>query len=290
MSLLRSVLPSFRVAFFIGVSLLVTGCAQLGALMQGSVESPEVVSKTIKVSKMDFNYIYFDADIELFNPNAIAVDLDGFDYTLDVDGKKLIQGDNNGLKLKSKGTAKINLPFKVALDSLIKLAPELLEKDELEYKFATLLTLNGPLGFKWEYPVTLTKTVPNPKLPDIKAPKIKLDTVSLSGMRVKIALPVSNPNVFGINLEQLRAALVVNGMKPVEIDRDKTIRLPAKGETSLDIPLSFSWDSASRSLLSLLKDGDTPEIKLEGSWKLNPELPGFDVQRTDFGFDSKKRL
>jgi len=287
MSLLRSVFPSFRVAFLVGFSLLVSGCAQLGALMEGSVKSPEVVSKTIKVSKMDFNYIYFDADIELFNPNSIAVDLDGFDYTLDVDGKKLIQGDNNGLKLKSKGTAKISLPFKVGLDSLVKLAPELLEKDELEYKFATLLKLNGPLGFKWEHPVTLTKTVPNPKLPSFKAPKISLDTVSLSGMRVKLELPVSNPNVFGINLEQLSAALIVNGMKPVQVDRDKALRLAAKDETTLDIPLSFSWDSASKSLLSILKSGEVPDIKLDGSWKLNPDLPGFDSQKSKFGFNNK---
>ena len=287
MSLLRSVFPSFRVAFLVGFSLLVSGCAQLGALMEGSVKSPEVVSKTIKVSKMDFNYIYFDADIELFNPNSIAVDLDGFDYTLDVDGKKLIQGDNNGLKLKSKGTAKISLPFKVGLDSLVKLAPELLEKDELEYEFATLLKLNGPLGFKWEHPVTLTKTVPNPKLPSFKAPKISLDTVSLSGMRVKLELPVSNPNVFGINLEQLSAALIVNGMKPVQVDRDKALRLAAKDETTLDIPLSFSWDSASKSLLSILKSGEVPDIKLDGSWKLNPDLPGFDSQKSKFGFNNK---
>ena len=271
-------------------AVLATGGAQLGTLAENAIKSPEVVSKKIQVSKMDFNYIYFDADIELLNPNPVALNLSGFNYTVDVEGRQLIKGDNNGLSLKPEGNANISLPFKVRLDSLVELAPELLKKDQLEYTFGTVLTLNGPLGLKWEKPVSLTKTVANPKLPEIKMPKISLGKVSLSGMQINVQLPVNNPNMFGVNMEQLSAALVINGMKPVQVGKDSATRLPAKSETTLDIPLNFSWDSASRSLLSILRDGQLPDVKLEGNWKLNPELPGFEVQKSDFGFANGKMI
>ena len=280
----------YRALFLLLSTVLFTGCAQLGTMAENAIKSPEVVSQTIQIRKMDFNYIYFDADIELLNPNPVALNLDGFNYTLDVEGQQLVTGDNNGLSLKPSGQANISLPFKVRLDSLVKLAPELLKKDQLEYTFGTVLTLNGPLGLKWQKPVTVSKIIATPKLPEIKMPKISLGDVSLSGLQLNVQLPVNNPNMFGVNLEQLSAALVINGMKPVQIGKDSAIRLPAKSETMLDIPLNFSWDSASRSLLSILRDGQLPDIRLEGNWKLDPELPGFQVQQFDFGFEDGRMI
>ncbi len=270
--------------------LILAGCSWIGPLMNGSLEAPEVVSEKIKVRKMDFNYIYFDADIELYNPNPVDLKLDGFNYTIDVEGKKLIRGDNNGLNITPEGNAKVHLPFKVRIDNLVKLLPDMFSKDELEYKFSTELTLHGPLGMKWTKPVTMTKTVATPKLPEIKMPSIRLDKIDLKGFRIKVELPITNPNVFGVNINHLHGALVINGLKPFEIGTDKITQLPGKGETRVEIPVTFSWDKASRSLLSIVESGGLPDIQLEGSWELNPDLPGFDVQKTDFGFNNGKMI
>lgn len=271
-------------------TLLISGCSWVGPLMNGSLEAPEVVSKKVKVRKMDFNYIYFDADFVLHNPNPVDLQLDGFNYTIDVEGKKLIRGDNGGLNIQPEGNASVHLPFKVRIDNLVKLVPDMLSKDELEYTFSTELTLHGPLGMKWTKPVTMTKTVATPKLPEIKLPNIRLDKIDLKGFRIKVELPITNPNVFGVNINQLHGALVINGLKPFEIGSDKITHLPGKSDTRVEIPVTFSWDSASRSLLSILERGELPDIKLEGSWELNPDLPGFDVQKTDFGFSNGKMI
>lgn len=271
-------------------SMLVTGCSWVEPLLKGSLEAPEVISERIKVRKMDFDYIYFDADIELYNPNPVDLKMDGFNYTIDVQGKKLIRGDNNGLNITPEGNAKVHLPFKVRIDNLVKLLPDMFSKDELEYKFSTELTLHGPLGMKWTKPVTMTKTVATPKLPEIKMPSIRLDKIDLKGFRIKVELPIMNPNVFGVNINHLHGALVINGLKPFEIGTDKITQLAGKEETRVEIPVSFSWDSASRSLLSIVESGGLPDIQLEGSWELKPDLPGFDVQKTDFGFNNGKMI
>jgi len=256
---------AFRNFFLLLVAAVLAGCSWVGPLLEGSLKAPEVVSDKIKVSKMDFNYIYFEADIELYNPNPVDLKMDGFNYAIDVQGEKLIKGDSGGLNISPEGNAKVHLPFKVRIDNLVKLVPDLFNKDELEYRFSTELTLHGPFGMAWTKPVTMTKTVATPKLPEIKLPSIRLDKIDFKGFRLNVELPVSNPNIFGVNINQLRGALVINGLKPFEIGTEQTTRLPSKSETRIEIPVTFSWDKASRSLLSIIEQGGLPDIQLEGS-------------------------
>ncbi|WP_028302908.1 LEA type 2 family protein [Oceanospirillum maris] len=279
-----------KLLFLVLASTVLAGCSSIAPLMESALKAPEVVSDKIKVSNIDFNYIYFDADIELYNPNLIDIKLADFNYDINVEGEKLIQGDSSGLNIKPAGKANVHLPFKVSISNLINLLPDMLSKDELEYQFSTELTLNGPLGMTWSKPITLTQTVPTPKLPEIKMPSISLDSIDLKGFRLNVELPVNNPNIFGVNLNKLQGALVINGLKPFDIKMDQTTPLPSNSETRIAIPVTFSWDNASRSLLSIIEQGSLPDFQLEGSWELNPDLPGFDVQKTDFVFKDGKMI
>jgi len=277
------------VCFFLAMSFL-TGCANIKTAAEKVIIAPEVVSDEIRIEKIDFQHIYFVADLEMKNSNLIALKLMEFDYQVHVEQAEFLTGHSDGIDLKANATSTVHLPFKVRLDQIFALVPELLERDELNYQFSADVKLEGPLGMTWRKNLRTTAVVPTPKIPEIKFPSVSVEKMDFYGFRLNITLPVENKNKFAINLNSLNGALVINGLKPFQIGSDQVTRLPGKSETTIDIPVELSWDKASRALLPLIQSGEMPELKLEGNWELKPELPGFDVQEEALKYGGKEGM
>lgn len=279
-----------RLSCFFLAMLFLSGCANLKTAAESALSAPEVISDEIRIDKIDFQHIYFIADLELKNPNVILLKLMEFDYEVFVEQAKFLTGHSDAIDLKANSTGKVQLPFKVRLDQIFDLVPELLERDELNYQFVADVKLEGPLGMAWRKKIRTTAVVPTPKIPEIKLPSVSVEQMDFYGFRLTITLPVENKNKFAINLNSLNGALVINGLKPFQIGSDQSTRLPGKSETTIDIPVELSWDKASRALLPLIQSGEMPEFKLEGNWELKPELPGFEVQEEALKYGGKEGM
>ncbi|WP_028300355.1 LEA type 2 family protein [Oceanospirillum beijerinckii] len=278
---------AYQLSYLIFFTLFMTGCGNIKSVTDQALQAPEVVSDEIRIDRIDFESLYLIADIELSNPNIIPIRLMPFDYKVNVDGEEFLVGSSKSINIASNANGEVTLPFQIPLKQLLKTVPELFKKDELNYEFIADVTLEGPLGTSWDKTIRTSAAVPTPKLPNIKLPSISVDKMDFYGFRIMVTLPVENKNNFSINLKSLSGALVMDGMKPFQIGSDKSTRLPAKAETEIVIPIELSWDKASRALLPLIQEGRLPEIKLEGNWKLEPELPGFEMQDKVFKYTGK---
>ncbi|MAC47470.1 MAG: hypothetical protein CMI12_11550 [Oceanospirillum sp.] len=281
---------AYQLSYLIFFTLFITGCGNIKSVTDQALQAPKVVSDEIRIDRIDFESLYLIADIELSNPNIIPIRLMPFDYKVNVDGEEFLVGSSKSINIASNANGEVTLPFQIPLKQLLKTVPELFKKDELNYEFIADVTLEGPLGTSWDKTIRTSAAVPTPKLPNIKLPSISVDKMDFYGFRIMVTLPVENKNNFSINLKSLSGALVMDGMKPFQIGSDKSTRLPAKAETEIVIPIELSWDKASRALLPLIQEGRLPEIKLEGNWKLEPELPGFDLQDKTFEFNGKEGM
>lgn len=279
-----------QLAYLVFFTLFVTGCANIKSVTDQALQAPKVVSDEIRIDRIDFENLYLIADLELNNPNIIPIRLMPFYYKVNVEGEEFLVGSSGSINIASNANGEVTLPFQVPLKQLLKMVPELFEKDELNYEFIADVTLQGPLGTSWSKRISTSAVVPTPKLPKISVPSINVDKMDFYGFRITVTLPVENNNSFPINLKSLNGALVLDGLKPFQIGSDKATRLPGKTETEIEIPIELSWDKASRSLLPLIQEGRLPEIKLEGNWKLEPELPGFDVQEKAFEYRGKEDM
>ena len=278
---------AYQLSYLIFFTLFMTGCGNIKSVTDQALQAPEVVSDEIRIDRIDFESLYLIADIELSNPNIIPIRLMPFDYKVNVDGEEFLVGSSKSINIASNANGEVTLPFQIPLKQLLKTVPELFKKDELNYEFIADVTLEGPLGTSWDKTIRTSAAVPTPKLPNIKLSSISVDKMDFYGFRIMVTLPVENKNNFSINLKSLSGALVMDGMKPFQIGSDKSTRLPAKAETEIVIPIELSWDKASRALLPLIQEGRLPEIKLEGNWKLEPELPGFEMQDKVFKYTGK---
>ncbi len=278
---------AYQLSYLIFFTLFITGCGNIKSVTDQALQAPKVVSDEIRIDRIDFESLYLIADIELSNPNIIPIRLMPFDYKVNVDGEEFLVGSSKSINIASNANGEVTLPFQIPLKQLLKTVPELFKKDELNYEFIADVTLEGPLGTSWDKTIRTSAAVPTPKLPNIKLPSISVDKMDFYGFRIMVTLPVENKNNFSINLKSLSGALVMDGMKPFQIGSDKSTRLPAKAETEIVIPIELSWDKASRALLPLIQEGRLPEIKLEGNWKLEPELPGFEMQDKVFKYTGK---
>jgi LEA14-like dessication related protein len=76
--------------------------------------------------------------------------------------------------------------------------------------------------------------------PKARIEKVRLIDASIEKVRTEITVAVDNPNSFTIHIKEVRYALYVNGDKVVDDILHKEIDLPAKGSTTVKIPLGVS--------------------------------------------------
>jgi LEA14-like dessication related protein len=128
--------------------------------------------------------------------------------------------------------------------------------------------------------------LPIPQLPKISFSDVSLSDVSWSGAKLKVDLDVSNPNIFGLDLNTLAYNLEAEG-KSLGSGSLEGVTLE-KGQTqTLSIPMDVSLTNLGISLFRMLSGGEAVDIGLSGKadvapdigvWK--PEPMTFEAKRT----------
>jgi LEA14-like dessication related protein len=115
--------------------------------VEGLKTKPEVRSVTVVVAGFDPRAIQLRFDVELLNPGDGEMQVKGYNYELQIEGRPFTAGSSQeGFALAPHGTARVALPVAVALADLRRLLTALQHRGEASYRLAVTLSIDTPLG------------------------------------------------------------------------------------------------------------------------------------------------
>lgn len=122
--------------------------------VQGLTVKPQIQSVTVAVDSFDLRTITLRFDAELLNPGDGEMNVAGYEYELQIEGRSFTAGTSrNGFALASHGIALVSLPVTLALADLQRTVAALKSRREVSYRLAVTLLIDTPLG-AFRFPLT----------------------------------------------------------------------------------------------------------------------------------------
>lgn len=248
--------------------LIMTGCAQLK-------KHAEMIKPTAKIANVRLDGINFEEaflifDIKVDNPNPVSLELTSLAYEMKIEDQSLISGVTaKGLRLKSKGQSRVEVPVTLKFDDLKKLPGSLWGKDEVEYRFNTTITLNLPVIGNYDIRLENKGQIPVPKLPDVTLKTVKLNKLDLTSAEILTTIEVNNPNPFSLGLKNINYTLDINNQTWGQGNIAQKQNVPGNGIGTIGIPVKLNLLNMGRAVYQLLTDKETVDYQLRGGLELD---------------------
>ncbi|SMO68314.1 LEA type 2 family protein [Fodinibius sediminis] len=268
--------------------LLIMSCKTIKDLAS-SIDKPRLSVDDVRVTGFNFHQMQLIYDIKIENPNAVALQMLGYDYNLDLNGSSFIKGDQTEqVDIDAGGESIIQVPMTLDFSDVYQAISGLSDQDETTYNFLSHLRFDLPVLGATEIPVRKEGSLPLLKLPRINVQNLKVQNLSFSSADLALQLAFDNPNGIGFDINQLTYDLVVNGRPWAEGMALQDVSIRENGTTQLTIPLSLNLSEIGRSGYRILSGSESLEYQLRGTFNFNAlhELLG----STNFTFDRSGQL
>ncbi|MEO9887132.1 MAG: LEA type 2 family protein [Balneola sp.] len=268
-------------------SIFATGCTALKDL--ASIQKPKITVTDFKISDISLRDIELIFDVEIDNPNAVAINLASYNFDFLINESSFVKGNQPlATEIKSNASTILQIPVSFTFDELFKTFSSIRDDDETGYDFRSTIGVNVPVLGLTEIPLEKSGTFPVVKPPKISASKLKVKNLSFTKADLELELSINNPNSFGISLNNLNYNVDINGLESISGTTSQKIDLSSKENNSISIPVSFNLIQLGRSAYQLLKNDDPLDYSLSGNTNLDTSLPYF--KASDFNFNRSGSL
>ncbi|MDF1763440.1 MAG: LEA type 2 family protein [Oleibacter sp.] len=251
--------------------LILSACASLQQMVD--VKKPTANVSGVSLGELSQQAATLLIDLNVDNPNGFALDAAGLDLGLSIDGNNLanINKQDSGMKIPANGSGKLQLPLTLNFKDVLAAIGGLGSQNAVDYALAGSLTVNLPVMGKVSLPLNFADVLPIPQLPKVSFSNVSMDSIGYDGAKMTIDLDVSNPNIFGVNLNDLVYNLQANG-KSLSSGKVNAVKLE-KGQTQrVSIPLDVSLTNMGLSLFRVLSGGESVNMGLTGGANIAPDI------------------
>lgn len=260
-----------RTVFMMSAVSLLAACSTLQQMMD--VKEPDARVAGVSLSALSLDAATLLVDVEVSNPNGFTLNTAGFDLDLAVAGENIarVQQPDAALSVPAKGSNSVKLPVTVNFRDIIAAAGAIKDKKSVDYALNGKVTVNLPVLGDVSLPLNFADALPVPKLPELKFRDASLKSVNWSGAEMLVSLDVTNPNLFGIDLNSLSYALKAQG-KDIGSGALNGIHLGEDETQTLNIPLSVSLTTLGISLFRMLTGDEDVTVGLDANADVAPDL------------------
>jgi LEA14-like dessication related protein len=238
---------------------LLPGCKTIRALLkEAGVKEPELKIVGMKVKKITLDAIHSIFDVEIKNPNKIGVRLEGLDYALDLDGKRLADGQTaTPLELPAQKSKETTFEMRFPLATLGDNLMTFLQKKEAPYAVEAVFHV-GNEEVQFGIPARYEGIVPLPKPPTVEVRHMKVKELSLSGVSFELLTRLKNPNLFDLDLDRFKFTIDLNENQVVKNRENAGFKL--KNGSPVDVPVGFTVSFMALGL-TLAQVANKPELR-----------------------------
>lgn len=247
------------------------------------IRKPVLSIEDMRITGFNFQQMELVYDIKIENPNAVAVNLNSYDYKLVIADHLLVQGDQpENLEVEASGESIFQLPVVVSFSEAYQSAVNMGEADEVSYAFTGNLTFDLPIMGQTDLPMNKEGTLPSLKPPEISIQMLKLKNINMSKADLNLTLLFNNPNEFGFDINALKYNLLINEDQWAQGKALQDVKIKENDLTQLDIPLSLNISQMGLSAYRILIQSDSLDYRLKGTFNVDT----FDLLgETNFDFD-----
>lgn len=249
-----------------------------------SIKEPSLAVSDVQVSNISLQDIELTFDVDVDNPNAVAINLDSYNFDFLIDDNSFIKGDQPlNTEIKSSTSSTVQIPVRFTFKDLYQTFSSIKEQDETEYNLNAVIAVNLPILGLTEIPLNKSGTFPVVKPPKISAPRLAVKSLSFTKADLELQLNIENPNNFGVTLNNLDYSVNINGLQSISGITSSTIEVLKKGSNTLRVPVSLNLIELGRSAYQILNGNKPLDYSLSGSTNIDATLPFFNTSNYTFG-------
>ena len=256
----------------LATTLLLVGCASLGELL--SIQRPTATVDSVRLTGLSFEGVELTADMTIDNPNPVGIDLTGVAYQLDIEGNRFLSGtQGEGVSIASFGESRISIPLSLRYNEIRQAVDAAGSRDELLYALSTTLSFQLPVIGEVALPLRAEGTVPMVRLPRIDVAALVVESIGITGARLRLSFDLENPNAFPLRVDALDYAFAVQNQPWVDGGLERALEIPRFGSELVSLVFELSFLSFGRSLRDLLMGDDAVQYAFDAALTVTPGLP-----------------
>lgn len=252
---------------------LISGCSALEK--SGAWVQPEVTVADQRLVGLNLSKALLEVELEISNPNLYPLALGALDFQLDLQGAKILAGQQpQSNQLAAGQSQRIVLPLEVEFSELASFVTNLSDLNVLTYTVAGGMTFDIPVAGPLRVPYQTSGEIPIPRMPKFKLAGVQQKRLSLSGAELVLSVELDNPNAFDLLVNKLNYALALNGHAVTAGSLGEQIKIAAAGKSSVDIPVNLSFGiSSALAFYEMLRAGGDINYALDLDSELGSSLP-----------------
>ncbi len=236
-------------------ALLLVGCAGL----EKHIQTPTVQYAGNNIKSVSLYDASIDFLIHVDNPNPISLPIQGLNYTVDINNKKMLSGSAQpGTQIPAKSGIDINLPVVIRYEEFLDGLQQLMHEDSFAYAIKGEINL----GF-FKVPYSASGSIPLPKLPQIQLKTINVEKFSFDGIETAMQFTIKNSNDFALVANGLSYQLLLNNIATLSGNNTNAINVPAKSDGTFEITSKFSLRELGK-VLDVLRQSNSVNATLKG--------------------------
>lgn len=273
--------PALAIGALLSVAL--TGCSALRMALNRDFDPPSVAVVDGRAESLTFEGVDLAFDVEVGNPNAVGIDVTGFDYHLEIGGERVVVGSSAETRPVAGGsTSRWTVPASLRFASLLSSVASLAGEDEATFLFECAVRLDVPFLGEISVPVTRLGALPLPKPPSISFDGVSLRSVSATAVDLLLKLRIDNPNGFLLRLDSLSYELGLRGDAWASASQDVGLELLGGVTTIAELPVRVGVRDIGAAALALVRAGGEIPLQLDGAMWLTAPLPQMPTAETAF--------
>jgi LEA14-like dessication related protein len=120
-----------RIPLLFSTALLLQACV---SGVPGIIEQPKISIQNISLQDISLTQGTAIVTLNVANPNAFPIPLQGIQYGLSLNGRQVASGDQvQNMNIGARQEVPINIPVKLDFAELIRLAPEAMRSHSVQY-------------------------------------------------------------------------------------------------------------------------------------------------------------
>ena len=256
-------------------------CSSIKTL--GNFQKPDVTLADYRISDLNLREVELTFDVEVSNPNPLAIDLASYTYEFDIEGNSFLRGNQtSNSQIAANGTQILQIPLRMSYSQLYQSVRSVVSQDEVSYTFGADLSVKVPVLGLIKIPVEQTGTLPVVKLPKISPAGLKVTNLSFTKADLELEFNVENPNGFGIDIDALNYEISINGLSSFAGQINESLHISKKANGSIKVPISINLAQLGMSAYQAIANGDDFKYQLNGSAEVGSDLPIFKNSLFDF--------
>jgi LEA14-like dessication related protein len=242
---------------------LLAGCAAI----QDHVKEPNVTVQDLQVRGVSLTGMDLDFILGIDNPNPIGISMSGLTYRLELNDRALFEGaSQERVSVAGNGHSQVTLPFTLVYEEILGSLNALAGRQTLPY------TLSGKVDLGlFSFPYSKRGELQLPGLPDVQISRLSVDRIDLSGVALQLALKVSNPNDFPLQLSGLSGGIKLADVSLVEGHSIGRIAIGAQQHDEVNLALRVGYQQLGN-LVDRLRRADTLPLAFDGSFSVPSAL------------------